>query len=142
MSNKIYISWEDFHAQVKKLAAKIKEKGEFNRIIAISRGGLIPAGILAYELDIRDCDVINMSSYDGEIKRQDNAIEIKGLLANVDEKSLIVDDLSDSGRTLNLLHKEYPKAVRVCVYAKPQGQTSCEIFAQELPDHWVVFPWD
>lgn len=142
MSEKIYINWEDFHAQVKILAAKIRAAGEFNRIIAISRGGLIPAGILAYELDIRNCDVINMSSYDGENKRQDGEIEIKGQLSDVDEKSLIIDDLSDSGRTLDLLHQQYPKATRVCVYAKPKGQASCEIFAQSLPDQWIVFPWD
>ena len=140
MNNKIYIDWAEFHAQVKLLATKVKAAGKFNRIIAISRGGLIPAGILAYELDIRNCDVINMSSYDGEIKRQDKAIEIKGLLTDIDERTLIVDDLSDSGRTLDLLHQQYPKAKRVCVYAKPSGQASCEIFAQKLPDQWVVFP--
>ena len=121
---------------------EIKVAGKFNRIVAISRGGLIPAGILAYELEIRDCDVINMSSYDGEIKRQNNAVEIKGLLANIDEKTLIVDDLSDSGRTLDLLHRQYPKATRVCVYTKPKGQASCEMFAKEQPDQWIVFPWD
>ena len=142
MSDKIYISWEDFHNQVKALATKIKATGTFNRIVAVSRGGLIPAGILAYELDIRNCDVINMSSYDGEIKRQDDAIEIKGLLADIDEKTLIIDDLSDSGRTLDLLHRQYPKAVRVCVYTKPNGQGACDIFAQNLPNQWVVFPWD
>lgn len=142
MSDKIYISWEDFHNQVKALATKIKATGKFNRIVAVSRGGLIPAGILAYELDIRNCDVINMSSYDGEIKRQDDAIEIKGLLADIDEKTLIIDDLSDSGRTLDLLHRQYPKAVRVCVYTKPNGQGACDIFAQNLPNQWVVFPWD
>lgn len=142
MSAKIYISWEEFHNQVKILAAKIKAAGKFNRIVAVSRGGLIPAGILAYELGIRDCDVINMSSYDGDKKRPDDEIEIKGLLANVDKKTLIVDDLSDSGRTLDLLRRQYPKATRACVYTKPKGQSSCEIFAQSLPDQWVVFPWD
>ncbi len=142
MPNKIYINWEDFHTEVKQLATKIRESGEFDRIVAISRGGLIPAGILAYELDIRNCDVINMSSYDGDVKRQDNAIEIKGLLAGINEKTLIVDDLSDSGRTLDLLHQQYPDAVRVCVYTKPNGQKSCEIYAKKLPDQWVVFPWD
>ena len=142
MPEKIYVNWEEFHNQVKELAAKIKVAGKFNRIVAISRGGLIPAGILAYELEIRDCDVINMSSYDGEIKRQNNAVEIKGLLANIDEKTLIVDDLSDSGRTLDLLHRQYPKATRVCVYTKPKGQASCEMFAKEQPDQWIVFPWD
>lgn len=142
MSDKIYISWEEFHNQVKILAAKIKAAGKFNRIVAVSRGGLIPAGILAYELGIRDCDVINMSSYDGDKKRPDDEIEIKGLLANVDKKTLIVDDLSDSGRTLDLLHQQYPKAIRVCIYAKPNGQGTCEIFAQGLPNQWVVFPWD
>lgn len=142
MDDKLYINWDNFHRDVLELAAKIKAAGSFKRIIAISRGGLIPAGILAYELGIRNCDVINMSTYDGEAKRHDADIEISPMLNNVDAQTLIVDDLADSGRTLQILHRQYPQATRVCVYAKPQGTAHADIFAKALPDRWVVFPWD
>ncbi len=142
MVEKLYIDWNEFHADVKLLAEKIKECGQFSRIAAVSRGGLIPAGILAYELNIRNCEAVNISSYDNESKRQDTAIEIGTGLQYADEHTLIVDDLADSGRTLQILHKLYPAAKLACVYAKPEGQKYCNIYAKQLPDKWVVFPWD
>lgn len=142
MTEKIYVSWDDFHRQVKILAQKIKESGDFDRIIAVSRGGLIPAGILAYELGIRDCGVVNVSSYDGESRRQDEEIEVSGTQPDADTRTLIVDDLADSGRTLKILRQKYPQAITACVYAKPAGQSACDIFAAAMPDRWVVFPWD
>ncbi|MGN0913459.1 MAG: xanthine phosphoribosyltransferase, partial [Alphaproteobacteria bacterium] len=64
MTKKLYIKWDEFHNHAKELCEKIKQSGEYNKIVAISRGGLIPAGILAYELDIRNSQAINISSYD------------------------------------------------------------------------------
>ena len=88
MSEKYYISWNDFHQDVKALAAKIKTAGTFNKIIAISRGGLLPAGILAYELDIRNSQAINISSYDNDESRRDEDIEIECNVSDVDEHTL------------------------------------------------------
>lgn len=143
MTNKIYIGWDSFHQDTKTLVQNIKNSPRnYNHIVAISRGGLIPAGILSYELDIRNCDVINMSSYDGDTKRADAAIELSGALHNIDNQTLIIDDLSDSGRTLRILRKLYPQATFVCVYAKEKGKDACDIFAKTMPDEWIVFPWD
>ena len=72
MTKKIYISWEDFHQHAKELSQKLKAHGKYNKIIAVSRGGLIPAGIIAYELDIRNNEAINFSSYDNDEKRKCN----------------------------------------------------------------------
>lgn len=142
MADKYYISWEDFHQDVKNLAGKIKEKGTFNRIIAICRGGLIPAGILSYELDIRQCDSIIIQSYDHYQSREDSSISVDHSIQNVDEKTLIIDDLSDSGRTFQIIQEMFPKAIRACVYTKPRGEKIANISARSLPDKWVVFPWD
>ena len=60
----------------------------------------------------------------------------------VDEKTLIVDDLSDSGQTFHLLRKEFPQARYVSIYSKPAGLNEVDIYARELPDQWIVFPWD
>lgn len=142
MTNKIYIKWEEFHQDTKKLCQKIKQSGEYNKIVAISRGGLLPAGILAYELDIRNTQAINISSYDGDKQRSLEDVEICANVGTVDEKTLIVDDLSDTGTTFKLLRSRFPNARYVTVYAKPKGQCVVDIFSREMPDEWLVFPWD
>ena len=69
MTEKIYINWSEFHQDVKDLCKKIKESGEFDKIIAISRGGLIPAAIIAYELNIRNTETINFSMNAAAMKK-------------------------------------------------------------------------
>lgn len=142
MTKKIFITWEEFHAHSKALCAKIKAEGEYNKIVAISRGGLIPAGILAYELNIRNSQAINISSYDEDKQRSEQDIEFCSLVGEVDEKTLIVDDLSDTGKTFRILRAIYPNAQYVSVYAKPEGSKVVDIYAQSMPDEWIVFPWD
>lgn len=142
MTNKLYIKWDEFHQDTKKLCQKIKQSGEYNKIVAISRGGLLPAGILAYELDIRNTQAINISSYDGDKQRSLEDVEICDNVGIVDEKTLIVDDLSDTGTTFKLLRSRFPNARYVTVYAKPKGQSVVDIFSREMPDEWLVFPWD
>lgn len=142
MAEKIYVSWDEFHKHAKELAEKIKQYRSFNKIVAVSRGGLLPAGIIAYELDIRNVQTINMSSYDGEIQRTDSEIEIAADIGAVDGHTVIIDDLADTGKTFQLLHRLYPQAVMAAVYAKPQGSVFLDIYAQDIPDKWIVFPWD
>lgn len=143
MTNKIYVGWQKFHLDTQTLVQNIKNSApNYNHIVAVSRGGLIPAGLLAYELNIRNCDVVNMSSYDGDTKRDDANIELSNILQNVGPQTLIIDDLSDSGRTFRILRKLYPQATFVCVYAKEKGKDMCDIYARTMPDEWIVFPWD
>ena len=142
MTEKYYIDWPQFHQDVKVLAQKIKSSGEYNKIIAISRGGLLPAGILAYELDIRNSQAVNISSYDNNERREDDKIELDCKVGEVDNQTLIVDDLSDTGRTFRLVKKLYPQAKYAAVYAKEKGFKDADIIARRLPEQWVVFPWD
>ncbi len=142
MTDKLHISWNEFHSDVKNLAEKIKKAGNFNRIIAVSRGGLIPAGILSYELNIRHCDNINIQTYDDTQQRSAEDIVVDNQLKEADNKTLIIDDLSDSGQTFRILKKIFPQACRVSVYAKPNGKKDADIFARALPNQWIVFPWD
>jgi xanthine phosphoribosyltransferase len=59
------------------------------------------------------------------------------------EGILVVDDLVDSGRTLELIREMYPKAHLVTVYAKPQGKAMVESYVTEVSqDTWIFFPWD
>lgn len=141
--DKIYISWSEFHQHVKLLAEQIKASSKnFKQIVAVSRGGLLPAGILSYELNLRNCELINVSSYDETSKRQDENVEISSNITTFGEETLIVDDLADSGRTIKMLKKIYPLSAFACVYNKPQGRDVADFCALSLPDKWVVFPWD
>ena len=142
MVEQIHISWEDLHFHTKVLAQKIKATGEYDKIIAISRGGLIPAAIISYELDIRNTQAINISSYDGERPRSSEDIVIKADVGPVNEKTLIIDDLSDTGRTFRLVRQMFPKAKLAAVYAKPTGVKDVEIYGADAPDKWLIFPWD
>lgn len=141
MPEKLYISWDEFHRHTRELAQKLKANN-YSKIVAVSRGGLLPAGILAYELNIRNVEVINMSSYDGETQRQDKDITVKADIGTMDEQTLIVDDISDTGKTFNLLRPRFPRAAFVSVYAKRQGTAAVDVYVRDIPDVWLVFPWD
>lgn len=143
MVEKVHISWDEFHRDVKMLAAKIKASGEYDKIIAISRGGLLPAGIISYELDIRNTQAVNISSYDGDNQRKPEDIKIDILnVGTVDSHTLIIDDLSDTGATFRLLRQMFPQGCFAAVYAKPKGSAYVDIYARDIPDKWIVFPWD
>ncbi|MDD4556131.1 MAG: xanthine phosphoribosyltransferase [Alphaproteobacteria bacterium] len=140
--DKLYITWDDFHRDAKRLCDKIKKLGKFDRIIAVSRGGLIPAGIISYEMDIRNVEAVSVSSYDGENLRDFDEIKISISVDNVDEKTLVIDDLADTGNTFKLLRSIFPKAKYVCVYAKDAGKPEADAYQEEMPNKWIVFPWD
>ena len=143
MTDKIYINWQDFHQDVKDLCAKIKEEGkEYNKLVAISRGGFIPAGIISYELDIRQSAVINIATYVGSKHLKLDEVDCPDHVGLVDEKTLIIDDLADSGQTFKVMRREFPQGKYVTVYAKEKGKDEVDIYARDLPDKWVVFPWD
>lgn len=142
MTDKIYISWEEFHQDVKSVCEKIKNSGTYNKIVAISRGGLLPAGIIAYELDIRNCHAINIATYIGDEHRELDHLDNLDDVGEINSQTLIVDDLADSGQTFRLLRQEFPKARFVSIYSKPAGLKEVDIYARELPDQWIVFPWD
>ena len=142
MTNKIFLNWEELHADLRILAQEISQKGSFSKIVAVSRGGLVPAGVLAYLLDIRHVITINVSSYDKDKQQRLEMLENPEKIEQIDEKTLIVDDLVDSGQTFAFLKEFFPKATYACVYAKRRGKTLADFYAKELPDQWVVFPWD
>lgn len=142
MSEKVYINWSDFHQDVKNLCAKIKQSGEYDKIVAISRGGLVPAGIIAYELNIRNTSVINIATYVGAEHLKLDEVDRPEAVGKVDEKTLIVDDLADSGQTFRVMRRQFPTGRYVTVYAKEKGKKEVDLYARDVPDEWIVFPWD
>ena len=143
MNNKIYISWDEFHQDVKNLCQKIKQTNiKYDKIVAISRGGFIPAGIIAYELDIRNSAVVNISTYIDDKQTTLEKINDTTSVGVVNENTLIIDDLSDSGQTIKIMRQTFPKGTYVTVYAKEKGKSYPDIYEKDMPNNWLVFPWD
>lgn len=110
---------------------------------------MAPAMIVARELDIRTVDTISVVSYHSGGGKADQRREARVLKAPDEEIMgdgtgiLVIDDLVDSGKTLELVRKLYPKAHFATVYAKPEGEPMVDTFITGVSqDTWIFFPWD
>ena len=136
------VSWEELHRTSKALAWRLLEFGPFDGLVAVTRGGLVPAAIVARELEIRLIDTACMSSYHGQ-ERGKVSILKEAILAGDGSGWLIVDDLVDTGETSKALRALLPKAHFATVYAKPAGRPLVDTFVTEVSqDTWIFFPWD
>lgn len=136
------VSWEELHRHSKALAWRLMDKGPFRGIVAITRGGLVPAAVLARELDIRMIETVSIASYD---ERQQGALNLLKAAreAGDGEGWLLVDDLVDTGKTAEAVRRLLPKAHFATVYAKPSGRPLVDTFVTEVSqDTWILFPWD
>lgn len=144
-----HISWDQIHRDSRALAWRLDghgpDDGAWRAVVAITRGGLAPAMIISRELDIRVVDTISVKSYDNQTQAE--AVVLKspqeGLMGTEGEGILIIDDLVDTGKTLELVRRLYPKAHFATVYAKPKGRNMVDSFITEVSqDTWIFFPWD
>ena len=143
-----HISWDQIHRDSRALAWRLDGKGPddgaWKAIVAITRGGMAPAMIIARELDVRTVDTISIKSYDHQ--SQSDAVVLKS--PDVDMMGdgtgiLIIDDLVDTGKTLDVVKNLYPNAHIATVYAKPMGRPMVNTFITEVSqDTWIFFPWD
>ncbi len=135
------ISWEQLHRDSKALSWRLLDMDYFKGIIAVTRGGMVPAAIIARELDIHLVDTICISSYDWKDKKGEADI-LKTFDGN-GEGYLLVDDLVDTGRTAEIVKEIVPKAHFATVYAKPAGRPLVDTYVTEVSqDTWILFPWD
>lgn len=135
------ISWEQMHRDTRLLSAHLMELDNIKAIYAISRGGLVPAAIIARELDIRLMDTICIVSYDDR-KQSDEAHVLKCPEGD-GEGIVVIDDLVDSGKTIRMVREMLPKAHVATVYAKPMAQEVVDKFVVPVDqDIWLMFPWD
>ena len=134
------ISWEQLHRDSKALAWRLVEMKAWKGIIAITRGGLVPASIIARELEIRLVDTICISSYD---QQQQGDITVLKAPDTDGEGWLLIDDLVDTGNTARVVKDLLPRAHFATVYAKPAGRPVVDTFITEVSqDTWILFPWD
>ncbi len=135
------ISWDQLQRDSRALAWRLLDMNFFKGIISVTRGGLVPAAIVARELDIYLVDTICVSSYDWQDHKGE--IEILKSMPGDDEGWLIIDDLVDTGRTAKVVREMLPKAHFATVYAKPAGRPLVDTYITEVSqDTWILFPWD
>ncbi len=143
------VSWDQFHRDARAMAWRLAEKGPFEAIVCITRGGLVPAAIVARELGTRLIETVGVASYH-DYSSQGELRVIKSIAPNIqaigDGKGkgvLVVDDLTDTGKTAKVVREMLPNAHFATVYAKPQGVPLVDTFVTEVSqDTWIYFPWD
>ncbi|WP_368183641.1 xanthine phosphoribosyltransferase [Aestuariibius sp. HNIBRBA575] len=144
-----HVSWDQMHRDSRALAWRLDGKGPgeggaWKAIVAITRGGMAPAMIIARELDVRTVDTISVKSYDHQA--QSSAAVLKSPdpdMMGDGTGILVIDDLVDSGKTLELVRSLYPNAHFATVYAKPKGEPMVDTFITGVSqDTWIFFPWD
>lgn len=143
MPKKLYISWEQLNLDTKQLSQKLESQGPWSKIVAITRGGLVPAAILSRTLNIKQVETVCISSYDDESELQGQLEIIKPLVSDRSD-ILVVDDLVDTGKTFQAIRENMmPNAHRACVYAKPDGLPMIDTYGLFIDQEtWIVFPWE
>ena len=143
-----HVSWDQIHRDARALAWRLDghgpDNGAWRAVVAITRGGLVPAMIVSRELDIRVVDTISVQSYEHQDQTEARVTKSpqNGLMGD-GTGILVVDDLVDTGRTLELVRSLYPKAHFATVYAKPSGRPMVNTYITEVSqDTWIFFPWD
>jgi len=136
------VTWDQLHRDARALAWRLMEKGPFKGVVAVTRGGLIPAAIVARELELRLVESVSVATYMEE-QRGDPVVTKFPTAAGDGTGFLIIDDLVDSGLTAKVVRELLPKAHFAVVYAKPAGKAVADTFITEVSqDTWIMFPWD
>lgn len=140
MTQKFVITWDNMQMYTRQLAEKLLPADQWKGIIAVSRGGLVPAAILARELGLRHVDTVCISSYDHDHQRDMRVLK----QADGDgEGFIIIDDLVDTGGIAEKIREMYPRGKFVTVCAKPAGKHLVDDFVVDIPqDTWIEQPWD
>jgi hypoxanthine phosphoribosyltransferase len=142
------LSWGQFGEASRELARAILRDGfEPDVVVAIARGGLLPAGAIAYALGVKNCGALNVEFYTG-VGTVLDAPEVLPPLLDIaylaDRRVLLVDDVADSGRTLALavgmLTARGADVRSVTVYTKP-GSIAVPDYSWRETSLWIDFPW-
>ncbi len=129
-----HVSWDQLHRDARALSWRLDGQGPgtgaWKAVVAITRGGMAPAMIVARELDIRTVDTISLVGSEMCIRDSGSGV-------------LVIDDLVDTGKTLEAVRSIMPKAHVATIYAKPLGRNQVDTYITEVSqDTWIFFPWD
>jgi uncharacterized protein len=145
---KQYLRWDQIHSMVGTLAQQ--SRGEYDAMLAVTRGGLVPAGLLAYHLQIRNILVAAVQFYSGMHRhhQQPTFLQFPADPFLHNQRVLIVDDIWDSGKTIMAVKQRVLAAGGIPIVAVLHYKPTASIFP-EVPDFyvettsaWIVYPWE
>ena len=143
MSEKYVVTWDMFQMHARKLSERLLPASQWKGIIAVSRGGLFPAAVLARELGIRHIETVCIASYHDHNNQGALQVLHAAQVPNGGEGFIVVDDLVDTGNTARAIRQMYPNAKFVTVFAKPAGAELVDDYVIDIPQNtWIEQPWD
>ena len=144
---KDYVSWDDLEQMVAELAEQVR--GEYDVMLVITRGGLVPGGMLAYQLGIRNILVAAVEYYDehGQPGPSPTFLQFPADPLLRGQRVLIVDEVWDSGSTIHAVTDRVRQAGGLPTTAVLHFKPASSVVSEE-PDHhvvmtgnWVVYPF-
>ncbi|MGC9209760.1 MAG: phosphoribosyltransferase family protein [Acidilobus sp.] len=142
------ITWDKVEDAVRKVAEKIRASSfRPDVIVGIMRGGVIPGRLLADKLGVEDIGVMEVKLYISAGQRGERPFLRQPLTLSIkDKRVLLVDDVSDSGLTLQFavqaLSLYMPAEVRTAtLYIKPWTKYVPDYYAEQV-NKWIIFPWE
>ncbi len=142
------VTWDDIHVMSLKIARRIIEDNyKPDAIVGVLRGGFIVARIVADVLDVEDLGAVEVKFYKGIAEHAERPIITQPLTLDVrDKKVLIVDDVVDSGRTLEVVTEQVrlrgASIVKsAALFTKPKSIIHPDFYIT-MTTNWVIFPWE
>lgn len=143
-----YVTWDQVYTLLLKLANKIlKDDFKADIIIGVTNGGIIPARIISDLLGISQLTMVGVRSYTGTIKNKKQPVLTQPVPMSLENKKvLVIDDIADSGTTLQFLKRYIPTlgtlaTVMATIYYKRSSTVIPNWYAKET-SRWIVFPWE
>ncbi len=143
-SRTLALGWTDIERDARRLAEKLSGKEPWEGMVAITRGGMVPALLIARALDIRVIDTLGLASYEGRVPGDVEILKAPERAAVSDGRNwLVIDDLVDTGGTIAMVRRLLSRAHVAAIYAKPAGRSAVDTYLEEVAqDTWIVFPWE
>ncbi|HHF3507280.1 TPA: xanthine phosphoribosyltransferase, partial [Haemophilus influenzae] len=137
------VTWDMFQMHARKLSERLLPASQWKGIIAVSRGGLFPAAVLARELGLRHIETVCIASYHDHNNQGELQVLHAAQVPNGGKGFIVVDDLVDTGNTARAIRQMYPNAKFVTVFAKPAGAELVDDYVIDIPQNtWIEQPWD
>jgi len=138
------LSWNDIETLAGQLASEIGAAhgplGPDTVLVGISRGGLIPAALVAHRLGVRKVAALGLMSYSDGPDGEQGALVAYGHAPPT--AAIVIDDIIDTGRTLNAVRARYPGAIIGALVDKTDGRSGALAARRTPPGLWVAFPWE
>ncbi|WP_434730864.1 phosphoribosyltransferase [Thermogladius sp. KZ2Tp1] len=142
-----YVTWDEIHKALAVLSRRVRETFKPDILVAIAKGGYIPARILSDFLNVGEIGFVEIKFYKEIGKTRERPVVYQFSLRNIEGvNALLVDDVVDSGRTLqtatNLLSNFGAREIRsLAIYVKKWSPVLPDYY-WEVSDKWIVFPWE